>query len=177
MDKEIIPLFYKNQILYFHLSQKYKWFIDENSLLNLFQIDKSKLDLIREKLENNRHFFVEKIQDIALQKDSESIFWSKKGIIKIAYLLNSEIAFDVVDNLEDIQLEKKELIFDELEKVFKNRLSQIDKNGSFEDIAKFIESFSKFIKEKNSISAKKDMGLKSIFLDMFAETLKTGVKN
>ena len=107
------------------------------------------------------------------KKSSEITLWSRKGVIKIAYLLNSSEAFDIVDNFEDIELKKREPIFGELEDILQEKLAAIKRDGSFSDIENFIATFSKFIKERESFSTKKDIGIKSMFLDIFEDALKT----
>jgi len=173
VNRDITPTLYKKELIYFYQSDSHKWFIDEISLIRIFKIDKDRLIKIQEKLEKDRHFVVENIEDIRTKSSDEVTLWSRKGVIKIAYLLNSPVAFDVVDNLEDVELKKREPIFGELEDIFQERLVEIKKDGSFSDIETFIGAFSKFIKEREIFTDKKKMGIKSMFLDLFEDALKT----
>ena len=166
MARDITPIFYKNSIIYFHQSNSYKWLLDENSVIKLFKIDIFQLSKIKNRLEKDKHLILEKIDG------GEITLWSRKGVIKLAYILNSETAFDIVDNFEDIEFQNQEPIFNELENILQNRLSEISKNGSFSDIENFINTLSTFVKEKNRFS-KKDSGMKNMFFDIFEDALKS----
>jgi len=173
MVRDITPIFYKNQIIYFHQSDSYKWLIDEKSLIKLFQVQVEKLIEIQNKLDKDKHFISEKVVNIETKKSDQITLWSRKGVIKVAYLLNSQQAFDIVDDLEDIELIRKESMFRDVENILHKRLSEISKNGTFKDIEDFVGTLSTFLKERDRFSNKKDMGMKSMLFDIFEDALKT----
>jgi hypothetical protein len=163
------PIFINQNLIYILQDDNYKWLIDEFSVIKIFEIDLQKKMQIQEKLQKNLHFIFKKVSN---RKD-EVTFFTKKGVFKFAYLLNSDVAFNIIDILEDVEIEKDEPIFGEIEQIYKNRLSEISQSGDFDEISKFLDSFSNFIREKQKVSVKQNFGLKSIILDVFQEIMKT----
>lgn len=170
--KHIAPVYFEDKIIYFYKSSKYKWLIDEVNLINLFKIDSKKLYEIKSNLEKNKHYIIEKIDIISNDNKKDIFLWSRKGVIKIAYLLNSESAFNIVDGLEDLQIKEPENEFKDIENILKKRLLNIQESESISELSSFVDIFFKFISEKESFKKKQNMGSKSMFLDIFEDILK-----
>lgn len=174
-DNSITPILFNDKVIYLHKSELFNWLIEERALAELFGVESQKLSQLRESssLTLDRHFIEKSLKDQLSEESKKIYLWSRKGVIKVAYSINSEKAFDVVDRLEDIELKSEEPIFGELETILRDRLTQIEKSGNFKEIEEFISIFGKFIREKSNFSTKKEMGVKSIFMELFEDALKS----
>jgi len=174
MDRHITSILFDNRVIYLHKHNTLHWLIEEGVLSELFEITSHKLVQLRQNssLTLNKHFIAEDFQDRLSGESKKIYFWSRKGVIRVAYHINSEKAFNIVDALEDIELKSEESIFGELENILRDRLNQIEKNGDLKEIENFISTFGKFVKERSGFSIKKDIGIKSMFLELFEDALR-----
>jgi hypothetical protein len=193
-EKITFPVLIQNKIYYLFFYKKLNWLISIEQLSQLFKIEqKNLLNIIQNKNNNfleNKHFVLNKNFNCLGQKNSEVFLVSKKGILKLAYFLDSDEVIEIIDELEDIDLtqecfqifEQKNQFFIEIESILKNKLEILKNNESvsLSQINEFIETISILIqREKESKSAfftknknkTEDFSLKNIFLSFIEESL------
>jgi hypothetical protein len=180
LERRSKALLFKGELIYLERDSRFRWIVHENFLSKLLAISSEEIKKIREehsgKLVENSEFTIREIVEFSSDKPIKTLFWTRRGVIKLAYLIKSSNIFDVVDFLEEIEFEdEREPIFSEIEEVLNSKLETIKQDSSFRDIEEFITTFSKFIREKEYIKLKKESSFKSFLLDFFDEALK-GVK-
>jgi len=108
-------------------------------------------------LTEEKHYSYESLQYSKDNYTSSILFFTKSGIIRIAYSLKSEKALDFLEFIENVTLKLDDIpnrthkFYGEIEDVLQERLNRIknDKETSLEEINKFILTLDNLVKKQN----------------------------
>lgn len=91
----------------------------------------------------------------------------------MAYILNSENSLEIIENLQEIELkDRREPFLFEIENILKERIEEIKSGKDLSKIDSFIETLSKYLKEKDAIFQRKEGGVKNFITDLFNELVQ-----
>jgi 2-hydroxy-3-keto-5-methylthiopentenyl-1-phosphate phosphatase len=91
----------------------------------------------------------------------------------LAYILNSENSLEIIENLQEIELkDRREPFLFEIENILKERIEEIKSGKDLSKIDSFIETLSKYLKEKDAIFQRKEGGVKNFITDLFNELVQ-----
>jgi hypothetical protein len=176
MDREAIPLFYEEKLIYLYIKKSGDFGIDEKSLSQLFSVPESFFEDIRkeERVQEEKHFSKISIERVPKNGEKNDLFiWNKKGLIRLAYILNSENSLEIIENLQEIELkDRREPFLFEIENILKERIEEIKSGKDLSKIDSFIETLSKYLKEKEAIFQRKEGGVKNFITDLFNELVQ-----
>jgi hypothetical protein len=174
MDREIVPLFYQNTIIYIYLQKSGYFEIDEFSLSKLFNLTEKFFDEAREdsKFELDKHFSKVYALQYPLKIRKDLFLWNKKGLIRLAYILGREDVLQIVEDIEEIEFpDKREPLLFEIEAILKEQILEIKKSGNLSKMDMFLETLSKFLREKDALSKRQEGGIKNFITEMFNEVI------
>ena len=145
---ELHPLLIKNS-----------WMLSGKEVCVALNIPLSKIMELLENLIEDKHYSYESIEYSDGKFTSSILFFSKIGIIRLAYILKNSDALKFLEFIEDIEFKNKgtqerHSFYDEIEELLKDRLERLktDPNTSLEEINKFILTFDNLIKKQKYIN-------------------------
>ena len=113
---------------------KNNWFLSGKELATALNISLSKLTESLENLIDGKHYSYESISYANTKTSSSILFFSKSGIIRLAYSLKSDDALKFLEFIEDINLRENENndkdkidnFYNEIEDLLRERLDKIN---------------------------------------------------
>lgn len=139
------------------------WFLSSKEVALALNIPLSKVIEILDNLIEDKHYSYKSINYTKDKSTSSILFFSKSGIIRLAYSLKSDDALKFLEFIEDINLnevDNKSIahnFYDEIEGLLKDRLQMIkkDPNTSLEEINHFILTLDNLVKKQNNTTFEK----------------------
>ena len=133
------------------------WLLSSKELALALGVPLSVIIDLHQTLTEGRHYSYESLQYSKDNYTSSILFFTKAGIIRIAYSLKSEKAFEFLEFIENVTLKLEEIpntthkFYKEIEDVLQERLNRIksDKETSLEEINKFILTLDNLVKKQN----------------------------
>jgi hypothetical protein len=158
---ELHPLIIKNS-----------WLLSSKEVAIALNIPLSELIKSLKTLTDGKHYSYESINYANNNASSSILFFSKSGIIRLAYSLKSDDALKFLEFIEDINLRENENkeedkidnLYDEIEDLLRERLDKIKKNPntSLEEINHFILTLDNLVKKQKNTPANRESGSSSI---------------
>ena len=159
MAKHFLTLIEYGTVELHPLIVKNNWFLSSKEVAIALNVPLSKIIESLENLAEDKHYSYQTI-DYAKDKRSSSIlFFSKSGMVRLAYSLKSDDALKFLEFIEDINLEEinetnnaRHDFYNEIEDVLKERLALIKKNPetSLEEINKFILTLDNLVQKQET---------------------------
>ena len=113
-------------------------------------------------LTEGKHYSYESVEYEKDKSTSSILFFSKTGIIRLAYHLKTDDALAFVEFIEDINLQDKSQdsthsFYNEIEVLLEDRLKKLkdDPNATLEEINHFIITLDNMIKKRDDIEVRK----------------------
>jgi len=139
------------------------WYLSIKEIAFALKIQITKIIEYLELLSEGKHYSYEAIEYTHKKKTSSILFFSKAGIMKLAYLLKTEEALQFLEFIEDIHLEennqdvKTHNFYNEIEELLKDRLKILKENpnSSLEEINRFIITLDNLIRKRDNLPAQK----------------------
>jgi|FLOH01.1.fsa_nt_gi hypothetical protein len=139
------------------------WFLSSKEVATAFNVNLSKIIELLETLTEGKHYSYEAIEYTKNKTTSSILFFSKSGIIRLAYSLKSDDALRFLEFIEDINLKENEEekiahnFYNEIEDLLKERLDKIKKNPdtTLEEINHFILTLDNLVKKQKEITVEK----------------------
>jgi len=121
-----------------------------------------------------KHYSYESIEYSKSKRTSSILFFSKAGIMKLAYHLKTEDSLSFLELIEDIHLEsnnkevKSHNFYNEIEDLLKDRLKVLKENpdASLEEINRFIMTLDNLIRKRDNLPPQKTAFSSSNFGDI-----------
>jgi hypothetical protein len=155
---ELHPLIIKNS-----------WFLSSKEVALALNIPLSTIVESLETLTENKHYSYEAIGYANNKTTSSILFFSKAGIMRLAYSLKSDDALKFLEFIEDINLQENSNeithnFYNEIEELLKDRLDKIkkDPNTSLEEINHFILTLDNLVKKRKDTTTQKESNSSSI---------------
>lgn len=149
-DRHITLIQYKDLELHPIADNRHGWLLSQQETCEAFDIDQASLEGLlashADSLQADRHFLSTSITSAGMTT-SKITFWTKKGIIRLAYYLKSDASLDFLDLAEDLELKSLQdddgqtsHFYDEVEETLLQKLEQLkrDDESSLEDLNKLI---------------------------------------
>jgi len=143
--------------------KKHNWLLSVHETCEAFGIDRASIDALRqshaETLSEGRHFLYTTISSGGVST-SKIMFWTKKGIIRLAYYLKTDAALAFLDFAEDLKFtfDKEEdpqiaHFYDEVEETLLQKLELLkgDSASSLEELNKLIYTVNNLAEKKAAL--------------------------
>ncbi len=140
------------------------WFLSYKEVALAFNVSVPEIINLLETLTEGKHYSYEAIEYIKNKTTSSILFFSKLGIIRLAYSLKSDDALKFLEFIEDINLSENEQqekithnFYLEIEDVLRERLDKIKKNPDIplEEINHFILTLDNLIRKQRETTVEK----------------------
>jgi len=150
-DFELMPLFHK----------KFKWLFTLDDLIKGFNVTSLQLQNIidehKDILKENIHFI--KKESLENKSTENIIYWTKKGIIKLAFFIDTLNSIDFVEFLDELkppkldQLDTKNLIsiYKAIEKKMMTMATDENQNIDSEQLETMMNTFNKLVHTHNNL--------------------------
>jgi len=133
------------------------WFLSHKEVAIAFKTTVSKLVESLEMLQEGKHYSYESVEYESDKSTSSILFFSKAGIMRIAYYLKTDEALQFLEFIEEIHLKDKgqkdttHVFYAEIEELLKERLDKLKNNpeASLEEINHFILTLDNLIKKRD----------------------------
>jgi hypothetical protein len=170
---------FQNKVIYVQKDNKYKWIISNSSLSTIFEVDTKNITFFteKEKVKQNIDYIYLNIPSFPENEVKEALFWSRRGAIKVAYLLQTEMALEILDFLEEIEFRDEENAIDDVEDILNTKLADIKSGNSLKEINEYIDVLTKFLKDKEFLKTKREGGIKNFILELFDDAIKQTLKD
>lgn len=143
------------------------WFLSSKEVAKAFNVPLSEIIELLKTLTEDKHYSYQAIQYANNKTTSSILFFSKAGIIRLAYSLRSDSALEFLEFIEDINLQENEEeknthnLYNEIEELLKERLDKIKKNPNttLEEINHFILTLDNLVQKQQqdtSVEKKSD---------------------
>jgi len=150
---ELHPLIIKNN-----------WFLSSKEVAVAFNVPLPTIIESLETLTEGKHYSYEAIQYTKNKSTSSILFFSKSGIIRLAYSLKNDDALKFLEFIEDINLRENEEektahnFYDDIESLLKERLEKIKKNQdtTLEEINHFILTLDNLVQKQKNTTVEKN---------------------
>ena len=110
-----------------------------------------------ENLTEDKHYSYEEVEYEEGKRTASILFFSKSGMVRLAYFLKTDKALAFLEFIEDINISPSKTnsshkFYQEIEAVLSDRLEKLknDKNASLEEINHFILTLDNMIKKRDS---------------------------
>jgi len=139
------------------------WLLSSKELSVAFQVPLSKIIESLDVLTEEKHYSYESIEYSKNKSTSSILFFSKAGIIRLAYFLKNDNALNFLEFIENIDLKEEKdkdtihSFYNEIEELLKERLDKLKNNPdtSLEEINHFILTLDNLIKKRKGINTEK----------------------
>ena len=148
------------------------WFLSSKEVAIALKIPLSEVVTSLETLIDSKHYSYISVNNANNTAGSSILFFSKSGIIRLAYSLKSDDALKFLEFIEDINLRENENkeeneidnFYNEIEDLLRERLDKIKKNPdtSLEEINHFILTLDNLVKKQKNTIVDKESGSSSI---------------
>jgi len=133
------------------------WLLSSKELSLALDVPLSVIIDLHQNLTEGKHYSYESLQYSKDSYTSSILFFTKAGIIRIAYSLKSEKALDFLEFVENVTLKLDDIpntthkFYKEIEDVLQEKLNRIknEKETSLEEINKFILTLDNLVKKQN----------------------------
>lgn len=162
-EPHIFFLQYKELELHPIQHDRHGWLLTQKETCEAFAIDDATLDTLlsshADSLLEDRHFLKTSITS-AEMATSKITFWTKKGVIRLAYYLKSEASLDFLDLAEDLEPTTRKRddghlshFYDEVEETLLQKLDQLksDEESSLEDLNKLIYTINNLAQKRTAL--------------------------
>ncbi len=136
------------------------WFLSHKEVALAFHTTVDKLVEALDVLTEEKHYAYHSIEYQEGKHTASILFFSKTGMVRLAYFLQTEDALSFLETLESINLsESKEdsthRFYNEIEEVLRERLHKLKNNpeASLEEINHFIITLDNLVKKRDGSSA------------------------
>lgn len=142
---------------------KHGWLLSVNETCEAFNIDRASIEALRqshtETLSEGRHYLYTTISSGGVNT-SKIMFWTKKGIIRLAYYLKTDAALAFLDFAEDLNFtsakeEETQIahFYDEVEDTLLQKLELLkaDSGSSLEELNKLIYTINNLAEKKAAL--------------------------
>jgi hypothetical protein len=170
---------FQNRVVCIQKHEKYKWIVSNSSISIIFEAGEKEVENLKnnERVKENIDFLFIELLNFPENEKKKTLFWSRRGAIKIAYLLKNEKALDIIDFLEEIEFKDEDSSILEIENILNEKLEDIKKGKSLKEIEDYIGTLSKFIRNREFLKMKKEGGVKSFLLEFFDDAIKHTLKD
>jgi len=138
------------------------WFLSNKEVALALNTTIAKIVESLEGLHEGNHYSYESVEYEKGKSTSSILFFSKTGIIRLAYHLKSDDALEFVEFIEDINLQEraqdsKHAFYNEVEVLLEDRLKKLknDPNATLEEINHFIITLDNMIKKRDGTESVK----------------------
>ncbi len=162
-ERPIALIQYKELELHPVIDNKHDWLLSQNETCEAFSIDNAAIERLMEAhtetLSENRHYLTSTLVSGG-STTSPIMFWTKKGIIRLAYYLKSDDALAFLDFAEDLDLTSDQSddrqishFYDEVEETLLQKLEGLkgDNGSSLEDLNKLIYTINNLAEKKAAL--------------------------
>ncbi|EJF07414.1 hypothetical protein ThvES_00004970 [Thiovulum sp. ES] len=169
---------FQNRVVCIQKNSKYKWIVSNSSISVIFEAGEKEVENLKNdtRVRENVDFLFLELLQFPENKKTKTLFWTRRGSIKIAYLLKNEKSLDIIDFLEEIEFKDENNAISEIEDVLNDKLKDIKKGKSLQEIEDYIGTLSKFLRNKEFLQMKKEGGIKGFLLEFFDDAIKQTFK-
>ena len=161
MHTNIILVLFNDLELHPIIHPKHQWLMTTKELARALNLEL--VDLINLKANNedrfieDKHYLYSQVKTCDYSNGAEMFLWSKKGILRVVYMLKSDIAMEFLDFIEDIQVdcgnkvdENMQDMFDAVEEILEDKLAKMHKSNKYnpEELQSMLSIMDQFIEKK-----------------------------
>ena len=181
MPKHSLTLIEYNSLEFHPLIINTTWYLSTKELALALNAPIVTIIEAIELLVEGKHYSYESVEYSKSKRTSSILFFSKAGIMKLAYHLKTEEALSFLEFIEDIYLEsnnqeiKTHHFYNEIEELLKDRLKALKENpdASLEEINHFIITLDNLIRKRDNLPPPKSATSNS---SNFGDILETVVQ-
>lgn len=136
------------------------WFLSHKEVALAFNTGIDKLVEALEILKEDQHFAYHSVEYQRGKTTSSILFFSKTGMVRLAYILQTDEALSFLEKIESINLtqsaeESTHKFYKEIEDVLQSRLERLKDNpdASLEEINHFIITLDNLVKKRDGMSS------------------------
>jgi len=136
------------------------WFLSHKEVAFAFNTGIHKLVEALDILKEDQHYAYHSVEYQTGKTTSSILFFSKTGMVRLAYILQTDDALSFLEKIESINLtqsaeESTHQFYKEIEDVLKERLHRLKDNpeASLEEINHFIITLDNLVKKRDGIAA------------------------
>ena len=163
MPKHSLTLIEYNSLELHPLIINTTWYLSTKEIALALNIPIVKIIESLEVLTEGKHYSYESVEYSKSKRTSSILFFSKAGIMKLAYHLKTEDALSFLEVIEDLHLEsntqevKTHNFYNEIEDLLKDRLKVLKGNpdASLEEINRFIITLDNLIRKRDNLPSPK----------------------
>jgi hypothetical protein len=169
---------FQNRVVCIQENRKYKWIVSNSSISIIFEAGEKEVENLKNdsRVRENVDFLILELLQFPENRKINTLFWTRRGAIKIAYLLRNEKSLEIIDFLEEIEFKAENNAISEIEDVLNEKLKDIKKGQSLQEIEEYIGTLSKFLRNKEFLRIKKEGGIKGFLLEFFDDAIKQTLK-
>jgi len=141
------------------------WFLSNKEVATAFKTNIATIIEAVDSLEEGKHYGYESVEYQDGKSTSSILFFSKIGIVRLAYYLKTDDALKFLEFIEDITLtehtqDSAHHFYQEIETVLEDKLAKLRSNpdASLEDINHFIITLDNLIKKRDGVEIPKSTG-------------------
>lgn len=165
MSKRCLTLIEYNHHEFHPLVINNSWFLSHKEVATAFNTDIATIIESLDSLEEGKHYGYESVEYQEGKSTSSILFFSKIGIVRLAYFLKTDDALKFLEFVEEINLKEYSKdsahhFYEEIEGVMEERLAKLkaNPNASLEDINHFILTLDNLIKKRDGVVTSKSSG-------------------
>jgi len=157
MPKHSLSLIEYNNYELHPLLHNDSWFLSHKEVALALGTTIDKIIPFLEQLTEYKHYSYEEIEYEKGKQTSSILFFSKSGLVRLAYFLQTDKALEFIEFIEDINMtqeqeESTHMFYREIEAVLNDRLLKLKNNpdASLEEINHFILTLDNMIQKRDS---------------------------
>ena len=156
MPKYSLTLIEYNSLELHPLITEDTWFLSHKEVAKAFNTTIDKLIEALDILTEDKHYGYYSVEYQAGKSTSSILFFSKTGMVRLAYFLKTDDALSFLEAIEEINIsqsqeESTHRFYNEIEDVLKDRLVKLKENpeASLEEINHFILTLDNLVKKRD----------------------------